>query len=76
MKQRPWLFAVDEPTNRRFWRGCLGKIKFPSKKNADGKIRSMDDPALRSYKCSLCGSWHIGHRGRRVTIVVVEEDSL
>ena len=67
-------FDADELTTIRWFRGCVGKMKFPSKKNADGKIRCIGDPLMRSYKCPNCGSWHIGHHRRVVTIVVVEED--
>ena len=63
----------DEGATVRYWRGCIGKVCYPSKKNAAGKAKSFGDPSMAAYKCPLCGRWHIGHSKRRVTIVVMED---
>ena len=48
----PWISVPDQPSARRFWRGCLGKVRYPSKKNGDGKVlRAIGDPLMTSYKC-------------------------
>ena len=72
--KRHWISVTDEHTARRFRNGCIGKVRYPSKKNADGKVRSIGEVGLNSYKCPSCHSWHIGHRSRVVAIVIVEED--
>ncbi|HYC00469.1 MAG TPA: hypothetical protein VEC57_15130 [Candidatus Limnocylindrales bacterium] len=41
-------------------RGCHGKVKFPSKKNARARARLLGG-SLDAYKCVLCRGWHIGH---------------
>jgi hypothetical protein len=72
--KRLWISTPDEATAIRFWRGCIGKIRYPSKKHAVSTARSIGDPLIGAYKCPSCGRWHLGHSKRRVTIVVVEED--
>ena len=41
-------------------RACVGKVRFPSRKNAEGRARAIAD-GMVSYKCPLCHRWHIGH---------------
>jgi hypothetical protein len=51
-------------------RGCVGKIRHPSKGKADAAIRSLkkrddigvDVDNLNSYWCVRCRHWHVGHR--------------
>lgn len=54
---------------------CSGKQRFPSKKVAQGVVRSMKaDPTMQRpknpgvtlgpYKCPVCQHWHVGHARR------------
>lgn len=49
--------------------GCRGKRHYPSKKHANGTIKTMLRKGtvklphrLNAYKCKACRDWHIGNR--------------
>ena len=43
-------------------RGCDGKRKYPDNAAAQAKIdKTRGAGWLLPYRCSRCGSWHIGH---------------
>ncbi len=54
--------------------GCLGKVRYPSKRVAKGVLRVMvkreGSGTLGEYHCRICGNWHLGNseRNRRLTI--------
>lgn len=57
-----------------YMRKCVGKIKYGSRKEAEGVRRGMAEAGRlsfdgsNSYRCNQCGSYHIGHalyRGRK-----------
>ncbi|MEQ1761274.1 MAG: hypothetical protein ABL986_23440 [Vicinamibacterales bacterium] len=52
--------AWNHPTTDHFHRGCDGKIRFPSKKNATARARAIS-VAFNAYRCPRCRRWHIGH---------------
>lgn len=62
---------VASTRNRQFFKGCVGKSRYPSKRVAAGAARVMrtDDPAswarMEAYHCAVCQSWHVGRSGRR-----------
>jgi hypothetical protein len=39
----------------------IPKKPFPTQEAADFAIMCMNDKTAKSYKCSVCGKWHIGH---------------
>jgi hypothetical protein len=60
---------------RKFTNGCIGKLKYPSKRNAKANRKRIIDSSeteaqywdavgLQIYKC-MCNSWHLGHGRRR-----------
>ncbi len=61
-RRREHLMAAGQ----RKVRACLGKTKFPSKKNASGRALTLVDITMQAYKCPLCHGWHIGHSRIRV----------
>ncbi len=53
------------PGLNEHWK-TIGKRKIPKKsymtqEDADFAIMNMNDKTAKSYKCSVCGNWHIGH---------------
>jgi hypothetical protein len=58
-----------EGTAHRLVRGCAGKRRFPSKRNAAGRAdaanRANGVSTMGAYKCPLCRGWHIGNSRRR-----------
>lgn len=44
--------------------GCRGKIGYPSKRAALGRLRALrmqDRHRMSAYKCKACRRWHFGH---------------
>lgn len=46
---------------------CRGKRAWPSKKQANGMVRTMvkhgsNAATLNAYKCRDCHGWHLGNR--------------
>ena len=60
MNDQRWVEHLAYTTTAAQARACHGKVKFPSKKNAEGRARAIDH-ALNAYKCPLCRRWHIGN---------------
>jgi hypothetical protein len=50
-----------------FYKGCVSKKRFNSKRSALGVKRVMNDEGLQAYKCKLCKAWHLGHDNRGVS---------
>lgn len=51
-------------------RMCVGKVRHADKKAAEIALRQMvrkgaRRSSLNTYSCGHCGSWHLGHVGRR-----------
>jgi hypothetical protein len=43
-------------------KGCFGKRGYPSKRIAEGVLRTLNDPELNVYACKSCKRHHIGHK--------------
>jgi hypothetical protein len=59
-RQARWL----TPESYRTARGCLGKMRYPSRKNAAAAARVItrnSGELLEAYRCRYCKRWHIGH---------------
>ncbi|HYT69213.1 MAG TPA: hypothetical protein VEL51_22520 [Vicinamibacterales bacterium] len=59
-------FEREQPFDEVRRRQCVGKVRFPSKKNATARARLLtladaDRRLWMSYKCQRCRRWHIGH---------------
>lgn len=59
------------PAENVFRGSCRGKVPFPSRRQARGRLRVMrKNPATRNplalttYRCSVCHHWHLGTRYR------------
>jgi hypothetical protein len=56
---------VSSPRNDRFRAECQGKVRFRSPERARGTLskyrNERDAPDMHTYRCSFCGSWHLGH---------------
>lgn len=52
-------------------RGCAGKRRHGTARAAEGHMRELVDrrgaspDRLNVYRCKHCGTWHVGHLGRR-----------
>lgn len=67
---RGYTSRYEEPAivdGDRLWRGCVGKVRYPSRNIARGAIRVLTnhDPVrargLHPYRCRFCKKVHIGH---------------
>lgn len=49
-------------------RACSRKKAYPTEQIAKSVARKVSDRSgepIVPYGCTMCGSWHIGHRGRQ-----------
>lgn len=46
-------------------RSCVRKVKHATPDKAAKTARKIGDPHVRSYRCSNCGGWHVGHVPKR-----------
>lgn len=55
---------------RRRRKACAGKIPFPDQTAAVAALISLQrkhgEHSVRSYHCSFCHHWHIGHYRKQV----------
>ena len=45
-------------------RGCQGKVRHASRHAARRHADGLRDDTLNAYYCTLCGGYHVGHRGK------------
>ncbi len=56
--------AELQRANEKEYRACVGKIKYPSRKNAAAVARASekrDGLVWNEYRCGWCRRWHVGH---------------
>lgn len=50
---------------------CPGKVPFQTEAVAKQRVRELRDAdpgcGMHAYRCSNCGSWHLGHEMGRAT---------
>ena len=56
---------VRRKREAKLHRGCDGKNKYPSQTEAVKRLIDRKEHGvlfIATYRCPLCGFWHIGHR--------------
>jgi hypothetical protein len=38
-----------------------GKVRYRSRGGAASALKRIKNAALESYRCNVCGGWHLGH---------------
>lgn len=53
---------------KRHRKSCEGKQRHPDRDSAVRHATSLQrklGARVNAYRCSICGSWHVGHRPKR-----------
>lgn len=51
----------------QFVRGCLAKRQYATRVEADNAVRDVlvhRGERVETYRCHVCGKWHVGHHAK------------